>query len=381
MTGDRYAFRQRFNRWKQGERYWSIIGQPLPHYADGKDGDQEYYGYMERLANKKAGDWAQVPLRIDPDATLTEMLNDNTYNYRTFYDNDRYLAEGMLYDNPYAHFSDTGKTVYHPTFSTDSSYSNRKSDYNPEGIEGGSWINNEYRVSRDQMNSKYFNPKRTLNYLKHSDPNIQMVLPQYRGGKDSDLFYKNLYPKNIDTSEYDFAKKVWNYDDQQAMKFVHDIYQIFPDHYEVYAGELPEVVVKPDPNSKSQVTLTTYYPMVSAYPYTGHSKLKTEGGNIIDVKSNDVGYNLITNNCSDATRKALEMASGKKMNNWFFTTPGDVKDFAEQLGGRTFYPGYGRAVTKLDLPTEGVRKIAEYSKKLSLEKHYQHSKKIRPVKK
>ena len=195
MTGDRYAFRQRFNRWKQGERYWSIIGQPLPHYADGKDSDQEYYGYMERLANKKAGDWAQVPLRIDPDVTLTEMLNDNTYNYRTFYDNDRYLAEGMLYDNPYAHFSDTGKTVYHPTFSTDSNYSNRKSDYNPEGIEGGSWINNEYRVSRDQMNSKYFNPRRTLNYLKHSDPNVQMVLPQYRGGKNS----KSSFVQQLET--------------------------------------------------------------------------------------------------------------------------------------------------------------------------------------
>lgn len=195
MTGDRYAFRQRFNRWKQGERYWSIIGQPLPHYADGKDSDQEYYGYMERLANKKAGDWAQIPLRIDPDVTLTEMLNDNTYNYRTFYDNDRYLAEGMLYDNPYAHFSDTGKTVYHPTFSTDSNYSNRKSDYNPEGIEGGSWINNEYRVSRDQMNSKYFNPKRTLNYLKHSDPSVQMVLPQYRGGKNS----KSSFVQQLET--------------------------------------------------------------------------------------------------------------------------------------------------------------------------------------
>ena len=47
MTGDRYAFRQRFNRWKQGERYWSIIGRPLPHYADGKDAKSEFVRQLE----------------------------------------------------------------------------------------------------------------------------------------------------------------------------------------------------------------------------------------------------------------------------------------------------------------------------------------------
>jgi len=41
----------------------------------------------------------------------------------------------------------------------------------------------------------------------------------------------------------------------------------------------------------------------------------------------DDGYNLVTNNCADATRCALEDISGKKMNPYFFTTPGDVLDF------------------------------------------------------
>jgi hypothetical protein len=44
----------------------------------------------------------------------------------------------------------------------------------------------------------------------------------------------------------------------------------------------------------------------------------------------DSGYNLVTNNCADATRCALETISGKKMNPYFFTTPGDVLDFFKE---------------------------------------------------
>ena len=45
-------------------------------------------------------------------------------------------------------------------------------------------------------------------------------------------------------------------------------------------------------------------------------------------------YNLFTNNCSDATREALEKTFNKKVNPFLFTTPGDVQDFAlEELRG------------------------------------------------
>jgi len=45
----------------------------------------------------------------------------------------------MLTANPNAHFTDIGKTVYHPTFSNESIYSGKVSDYNPRGTIGGSW--------------------------------------------------------------------------------------------------------------------------------------------------------------------------------------------------------------------------------------------------
>lgn len=47
---------------------------------------------------------------------------------------------------------------------------------------------------------------------------------------------------------------------------------------------------------------------------------------------NDKGYNLVTNNCADATRKVLEAIYQIKMNPWLFTTPGDVKDFLRDFG-------------------------------------------------
>ena len=94
-----------------------------------------------------------------------------------------------------------------------------------------------------------------------------------------------------------------------------------------------EVKKKYDELSKYAV-LNTYYPFISEYPYTGHSSLS-----INDPKENyrsyhinkggkNKNYNLITNNCSDATRCGLEKAFNKKINQFLFTTPGDVQDFA-----------------------------------------------------
>lgn len=95
--------------------------------------------------------------------------------------------------------------------------------------------------------------------------------------------------------------------------------------------ELPEVEVRP-----IGLTLQTFYPITSEqYPLTGHSQLKVvkKENNIggpgftMSLGFDNKGYNLITNNCSDYTRKGLEAITGKKLNPWFFTTPGDVQDF------------------------------------------------------
>ena len=100
-----------------------------------------------------------------------------------------------------------------------------------------------------------------------------------------------------------------------------------------------EVKKKYDELSKYAV-LSTYYPFISKYPYTGHSSLYIQDPKenyrsyYINKGSKNKDYNLITNNCSDATREALEKTFNKKVNPFLFTTPGDVQDFAlEELRG------------------------------------------------
>lgn len=66
--------------------------------------------------------------------------NDRTYDYEGWYNENPQRAWDFLNDNPDAHFDDKYKTVYHPTFSTQSKYSGKKdATYNPLGLVGGTW--------------------------------------------------------------------------------------------------------------------------------------------------------------------------------------------------------------------------------------------------
>ena len=114
-------------------------------------------------------------------------------------------------------------------------------------------------------------------------------------------------------------------------------------------SELPEAVV----TGYAPLRLTTHYPIISEkYPYTGHSELAVpidpetfygeyNPGNFnsmhylhIDKKSSDRDYNILTNNCADATLNFLNNAFNKNETPNLFTTPGDVRDLAIKLGGR-----------------------------------------------
>lgn len=134
---------------------------------------------------------------------------------------------------------------------------------------------------------------------------------------------------------------------------------------------LPEITVTPN-----NVKLITYRPVVDDdYKWTGHSQLTSPARTFIeDPKWNGImdgidaisinhgprnsSYNLFTNNCSDATRRALEDISGKTINPFLFTTPGDVKDFAEQeLGGITHYK-HGHYETIIPISQADRNKLA-----------------------
>lgn len=162
-------------------------------FDNGKD-KPGYYQFMEDLADKKAQEWTTIPfLPLNPDIVLTQMLNDNTYNYRQWY-ND--LPFGATVNDFKGHFPDTYKTVYHPTFSNESMYSpnNNKyipnTQYNPNNITGGRWDGNNYILSKDQIDNNW-NIDRTVDYLLKGDPGVKLIIPQYNSGKNIHIKKEN----------------------------------------------------------------------------------------------------------------------------------------------------------------------------------------------
>ena len=148
----------------------------------------------------------------------------------------------------------------------------------------------------------------------------------------------------------------------------------------VYGGELEPAVVKPKPYIGE---LNTYYPVISEYPFTGHSELilyNNDGiyAGHVTKHGTDHDYNLVTNNCSDATRCAVEQVFGKKINPILFTTPGDVQDFVvEQTGSKPHLSDRGRTsvtfeipfATAMDLKNQNIDlRIQNYLKNAELDK-------------
>lgn len=102
--------------------------------------DDEYYSTMERVAQENNPKWNEArikeggrPLTVEED--LIRILNDNSYDYRGYY--NKYPKSKANADT---HWTDEFKTIYHPTFSNQSKYSGKKSEHNPLGLTGGTWI-------------------------------------------------------------------------------------------------------------------------------------------------------------------------------------------------------------------------------------------------
>lgn len=124
-----------------------------------------------------------------------------------------------------------------------------------------------------------------------------------------------------------------------------------------YPYVLPETVVYPN-----NVTLTTYYPFNPHY-LIGHSSVQFKTSNpklkngLVNTKSSDPNYNLITNNCSDDTRKVLEDTFGIPLDYNLFTTPGDVRDYFKERGATIKHK---KVNSKNNFSTTQVMPISEH---------------------
>lgn len=111
------------------------IKQKYNEFAEGEEiSDKEYISTMEKVAEENYQKWGFN----NPDEALVHALNDNTYNYRGYY--NKYPQSQANADT---HWTDEFKTVYHPTFSRESIYSGKVSQYNPNGKTGGFWLTEE----------------------------------------------------------------------------------------------------------------------------------------------------------------------------------------------------------------------------------------------
>lgn len=115
------------------------------HDFGGPITDEQYIDIMEKVAEDNYKRWGFN----NSDEALIHALNDNTYNYREYY--NKYPNSNA---NALTHWTDEFKTVYHPTFSNESIYSGKKSQYNPQGLVGGHWDKETFIPASWQKNKK-----------------------------------------------------------------------------------------------------------------------------------------------------------------------------------------------------------------------------------
>lgn len=128
----------------------------------GRISDEEYYNIMEGVAERNYRDWG-FP---NSDAALLYTLNNNTYNYRGYY-NKYPKGDG----NAKNHWTDDFKTVYHPSFSNESIYSGKKSQYNPKGLKGGYWIGETFMPANWQRTNIGEETFRPINWKRNEKKN------------------------------------------------------------------------------------------------------------------------------------------------------------------------------------------------------------------
>lgn len=95
--------------------------------------------------------------------------NDPDYDYEGFYNSNSDRAWDMLNKSSKAHFTDEFKYSSHPSFSNGSRYSGYKNKHNPNGITGGTWIDDyNYQLSQSQFDNDW-DTDRTLDYFEKAE--------------------------------------------------------------------------------------------------------------------------------------------------------------------------------------------------------------------
>lgn len=161
------------------------------------------------MPNKKYKSWKR---KISKYKKL-DIDNDNTYDYEGFYNENPNEAWNMLKKDEDAHFTDRFKTVYHPTFSIYSKYSGVKHPiYNPNGFEGGKWLNDDTVFEEPEFSSIKRNER--ASYILENDNDVKYIKNNPKNGiplGDSFNDEENEYERLLPTVEIKPAKEDYKY--------------------------------------------------------------------------------------------------------------------------------------------------------------------------
>lgn len=137
---------------------------------------QKYNEFAEGGPKRDYNTWK----KLIHDYKGLDVDNDNTYDYLSYYNNHTDEAWDMLNNAPDAHFYDTYKTAYHPTFSNESIYSgNYDKIHNPRGIVGGKWLENPNRFIPSPSKRDIDSIRETADYISVAEPNGLQIRDEY----------------------------------------------------------------------------------------------------------------------------------------------------------------------------------------------------------
>lgn len=127
----------------------------------------------------------------------------------------------------------------------------------------------------------------------------------------------------------------------------------------------------PDPTvyGNYHINLYTYPIFGDYYPMTGHSELRGPRGFKVDKTMEDKDYNLLFNNCSDATYKALRDIFGNEFDtttSWEapkrpIITPKLVESLARKIPGAKYYQDNGYTTVSIPIKSEWLFDRLRYS--------------------
>ena len=254
--------------------------------------------YREQNPGKGYWEWKKAI----QDYKGIDIDNDPTYDYYGFYKENPEKAKGILNDSKDAHFTDTYKTSVHPTFSNESKYSGYVNKYNPKGVIGGYWgEDNSYNFSDSQIKNNW-DIHNTLRYLE--DAENHGVTAKYRG----------MYPKDTD-----------------------DI---------IYGGVLPQVEVRAQAFYKGGETLPTRGTTVTnAYgDKTHYIATSMDDDGTLNLSLPDIEITPRNNlNLAGSVSKAMDNVARSGVNAATYVTPlGDVEAVYD-IGKNVSAGNYGQA--------------------------------------